>query len=131
MAIVPLAKLLAWGTEELALRVGQTLGGLLSATCTCGYYYFAWLALMSRFIFHCAVGNVVELIVGVIALAYVSLLTRPSGKLMGHSNYPDDFRRRHLCGWIQSLRPTMDCIIANLHAPYMWLAFSNAAANAS
>lgn len=32
LAIIPLAKLLAFGTEELALRVGQTLGGLLNAT---------------------------------------------------------------------------------------------------
>lgn len=30
--IVPLAGLLAFATEELALRVGQTLGGLLNAT---------------------------------------------------------------------------------------------------
>lgn len=27
LAIIPLAKLLGFGTEELALRVGQTLGG--------------------------------------------------------------------------------------------------------
>ncbi|KAF8340660.1 calcium/proton exchanger [Cantharellus anzutake] len=32
LAIIPLAKLLAWGTEELSMRVGQTLGGLLNAT---------------------------------------------------------------------------------------------------
>jgi len=32
LAIIPLAKLLAFGTEELAIRVGQTLGGLLNAT---------------------------------------------------------------------------------------------------
>lgn len=51
LAIIPLAKLLAWGTEELALRVGQTLGGLLNAT----------------------FGNVVELIVGVIALVQCKL----------------------------------------------------------
>ncbi|GAA6059745.1 hypothetical protein JCM10212_001953 [Sporobolomyces blumeae] len=47
LAIIPLAKLLGFGTEELALRVGQALGGLLNAT----------------------LGNAVELIVAIIALA--------------------------------------------------------------
>ncbi|GAA5888523.1 hypothetical protein JCM6882_008983 [Rhodosporidiobolus microsporus] len=47
LAIIPLAKLLGYGTEELALRVGQTLGGLLNAT----------------------LGNAVELVVAIIALA--------------------------------------------------------------
>ncbi|GJJ08296.1 hypothetical protein Clacol_002507 [Clathrus columnatus] len=32
LAIVPLAKLLGFATEELSLRVGQTIGGLLNAT---------------------------------------------------------------------------------------------------
>lgn len=45
-AIIPLAKLLGTATEELALRVGETIGGLLNAT----------------------FGNAVELIVGIIAL---------------------------------------------------------------
>jgi Ca2+:H+ antiporter len=31
-AIIPLAKLLGTATEELALRVGETIGGLLNAT---------------------------------------------------------------------------------------------------
>jgi hypothetical protein len=31
-AIIPLAALLSFGTEEIALRVGETLGGLLNAT---------------------------------------------------------------------------------------------------
>lgn len=46
MAIIPLAKLLAFATDELSLRVGQTLAGLLNAT----------------------LGNAVELIVSIIAL---------------------------------------------------------------
>ncbi|KAI9002593.1 calcium/proton exchanger [Hyaloraphidium curvatum] len=45
-AIIPLAKLLGTATEELSLRVGETIGGLLNAT----------------------FGNAVELIVGIIAL---------------------------------------------------------------
>ncbi|KAJ7205329.1 Sodium/calcium exchanger protein-domain-containing protein [Mycena haematopus] len=45
-AIVPLAKLLAFATDELSLRVGQALAGLINAT----------------------LGNVVELIVAIIAL---------------------------------------------------------------
>ncbi|KAG9010444.1 hypothetical protein FRB94_010407 [Tulasnella sp. JGI-2019a] len=46
LAIIPLAKLLGFATEELALRVGETLGGLLNAT----------------------LGNAVELIVSILAL---------------------------------------------------------------
>ncbi|KAK4986399.1 hypothetical protein LTR66_007879 [Elasticomyces elasticus] len=46
IAIIPLAAMLSYATEEIALRVGETLGGLLNAT----------------------FGNAVELIVSVIAL---------------------------------------------------------------
>lgn len=46
LAIIPLAKLLAFATDELSMRVGQTLAGLLNAT----------------------LGNAVELIVSIIAL---------------------------------------------------------------
>jgi Ca2+:H+ antiporter len=46
LAIMPLAGLLSYGTEEVSFRVGQTLGGLLNAT----------------------LGNAVELIVAIIAL---------------------------------------------------------------
>lgn len=46
MAIIPLAALLGFATEELSLRVGQTLGGLLNAT----------------------FGNAVELIIAILAL---------------------------------------------------------------
>ncbi|KAJ6494772.1 Sodium/calcium exchanger protein-domain-containing protein [Mycena vitilis] len=46
LAIIPLAKLLAFATDELSMRVGQTLAGLLNAT----------------------LGNAVELIVAIIAL---------------------------------------------------------------
>ncbi|KAI0087295.1 Sodium/calcium exchanger protein-domain-containing protein [Irpex rosettiformis] len=46
LSIIPLAKLLAFATDELSLRVGQTLAGLLNAT----------------------LGNAVELIVSIIAL---------------------------------------------------------------
>lgn len=46
MAIIPLAALLSFATEELAVHVGQTLGGLLNAT----------------------FGNAVEVIVSIVAL---------------------------------------------------------------
>ncbi|THH09302.1 hypothetical protein EW145_g2120 [Phellinidium pouzarii] len=46
LAIIPLAKLLALATDELSMRVGQTLAGLLNAT----------------------LGNAVELIVAIIAI---------------------------------------------------------------
>lgn len=48
IAIVPLAAMLGFATEEIALRTGETLGGLLNAT----------------------FGNAVELIVAIIALAH-------------------------------------------------------------
>ncbi|KAJ4300294.1 hypothetical protein N0V88_002967 [Collariella sp. IMI 366227] len=48
VAIVPLAALLGFATEEIALRTGETLGGLLNAT----------------------FGNAVELIVAIIALIH-------------------------------------------------------------
>ena len=46
IAIIPLAAMLSYATEEIALRVGETLGGLLNAT----------------------FGNAVELIVSILAL---------------------------------------------------------------
>ncbi|KAL1920886.1 uncharacterized protein VTP21DRAFT_11521 [Calcarisporiella thermophila] len=46
LAIIPLAKMLGYATEDVALRVGETLGGLLNAT----------------------FGNAVELIIAIIAL---------------------------------------------------------------
>ncbi|KAK4126109.1 Calcium/proton exchanger [Parathielavia appendiculata] len=48
IAIVPLAAMLGFATEEIALRTGETMGGLLNAT----------------------FGNAVELIVAIIALAH-------------------------------------------------------------
>lgn len=51
IAIIPLAGLLGFATEEASLRLGQTLGGLLNAT----------------------LGNVVELIVAILALVKCEL----------------------------------------------------------
>jgi len=51
LSIIPLAKLLAFATDELSMRVGQTLAGLLNAT----------------------LGNAVELIVAIIALVKCQL----------------------------------------------------------
>ncbi|KAF8557438.1 Calcium/proton exchanger [Imleria badia] len=51
LAIIPLAKLLAFATDELSMRVGQTLAGLMNAT----------------------LGNAVELIVSIIALVKCEL----------------------------------------------------------
>ncbi|KAK5136602.1 hypothetical protein LTR08_002616 [Meristemomyces frigidus] len=52
IAIIPLAAMLSYSTEELALYIGETLGGLLNAT----------------------FGNAVELIVGIIALTQGKIL---------------------------------------------------------
>ncbi|KAG0143821.1 hypothetical protein CROQUDRAFT_162805 [Cronartium quercuum f. sp. fusiforme G11] len=59
LAIIPLAKLLGFGTEEIALRVGQTLGGLINAT----------------------LGNAVELIVAILALVKCQLVVVQSSLL--------------------------------------------------
>lgn len=59
LAIIPLAKLLGFGTEEIAIRVGQTLGGLLNAT----------------------LGNAVELIVAILALVKCELVVVQSSLL--------------------------------------------------
>ncbi|KAH9452048.1 hypothetical protein MJO28_013513 [Puccinia striiformis f. sp. tritici] len=59
LAIIPLAKLLGFGTEEIAMRVGQTLGGLLNAT----------------------LGNAVELIVAILALVKCELVVVQSSLL--------------------------------------------------
>ncbi|CEQ41166.1 SPOSA6832_02856, partial [Sporobolomyces salmonicolor] len=68
--IIPLAKLLGFGTEELALRVGQTLGGRTSLLTRIP-------ALLDRIlitstwplVLNATLGNAVELIVAIIALA--------------------------------------------------------------
>ncbi|RMY70198.1 hypothetical protein D0864_10938, partial [Hortaea werneckii] len=52
LAIIPLAAVLSYSTEELAMYIGETLGGLLNAT----------------------FGNAVELIVSIIALAQGKIL---------------------------------------------------------
>lgn len=52
LAIIPLAAMLSYATEELAMYIGETLGGLLNAT----------------------FGNAVELIVGIIALSQGKIL---------------------------------------------------------
>ncbi|RDI76883.1 hypothetical protein Vi05172_g13125 [Venturia inaequalis] len=52
VAIVPLAGILSFATEEIAIRVGEVLGGLLNAS----------------------FGNAVELIVGIIALAHKEII---------------------------------------------------------
>lgn len=52
IAIIPLAAMLSYATEELAMYIGETLGGLLNAT----------------------FGNAVELIVGIIALTQGKIL---------------------------------------------------------
>lgn len=51
LAIVPLAALLGLGTEQIALTTSQSVGGLLNAT----------------------LGNVVELIIGAVALSKCEL----------------------------------------------------------
>lgn len=57
IAIIPLASLLAFATEELAIPLGQTIGGLLNAT----------------------FGNAVELIVSLLVVWHVNWLTILSG----------------------------------------------------
>ena len=65
IAIIPLAGLLSFATEELAIRVGETLGGLLNAT----------------------FGNAVELIVSLLALfqkKYIIVQTSLIGSMLSN-----------------------------------------------
>ncbi|KAI9316187.1 calcium/proton exchanger [Dichotomocladium elegans] len=60
IAIVPLAKLLGWATEDIALRTGEVIGGLLNAS----------------------FGNAVELIISVMALTQ-NLVTVVQASMLG------------------------------------------------
>jgi len=68
LAIIPLAAMLSFATEELALYVGETLGGLLNAS----------------------FGNAVELIVSIIALAQKKIVIVQTS-LVGTSLYHSRF----------------------------------------
>ncbi len=65
IAIVPLAAMLSFATEEIALRTGETLGGLLNATFgyACSQKYGGIVSLTQ-------LRNAVELIVAIIALVH-------------------------------------------------------------
>ena len=65
LAIIPLAAVLSFATEEIAMKLGETMGGLLNAT----------------------FGNAVELIVSA-----ASTLPHPSLTLIPHGS-PSRFRR--------------------------------------
>ncbi|GAW10023.1 Calcium proton exchanger [Lentinula edodes] len=67
LSIIPLAKLLAFATDELSIRVGQTLAGLLNATLV--RHFFCQVSMHS----HTEQGNAVELIVAIIALTQCKL----------------------------------------------------------
>ncbi|KAG6331104.1 hypothetical protein ID866_7985 [Astraeus odoratus] len=67
LAIIPLAKLLAFATDELSLRVGQTLAGLMNATLVCAL--FAVLEIVALI----SLDLGVELIVSIIALTKCEL----------------------------------------------------------
>jgi Ca2+:H+ antiporter len=62
LAIIPLAGILSFATEEIALRVGEVIGGLLNASFGCVLFPFLVSPLT-------LLRNAVELIVAIIALA--------------------------------------------------------------
>jgi Ca2+:H+ antiporter len=49
IAIIPLAAMLSYATEEIALRIGETLGGLLNAT-----FGFVYTAVFHRILLTCS-----------------------------------------------------------------------------
>lgn len=63
VAIIPLAALLSYATEEIAIRVGETLGGLLNAS-----FGFVRVVLCMESLLTIIHSNAVELIVSIIAL---------------------------------------------------------------
>ena len=83
LAIVPLASLLSFATEELSLKLGQTLGGLLNAS----------------------FGNAVELIVGFLDIAPSMPLTSPAGQYCCAQKWRDsDCAIQH--AWIYPIKHT-------------------------
>lgn len=71
-AIIPLAKLLGEGTEELALRVGQTLGGLLNA-CVTFTTSSSRIHSILKHLPRRTLGNATELIIAILALVKCEL----------------------------------------------------------
>ena len=67
IAIIPLAAMLSYCTEEIALYAGETIGGLLNAT-------FGYVFLSTSLTFADICSNAVELIVSVIALLQDQIL---------------------------------------------------------
>ena len=66
IAIIPLAAMLSYATEEIALRTGETIGGLLNATFGYGIKYASRGATPEANTSNCS--NAVELIVSILAL---------------------------------------------------------------
>lgn len=70
IAIIPLAGMLSYATEEIALRTGETIGGLLNASFgSVLKFLFVWIVILTGL--H---SNAVELIVSIIALVKKEVL---------------------------------------------------------
>ena len=63
VSIIPLASLISFGTEEIALRVGQTLGGTYLPLHTSGLELMRLAGLLNA-----SLGNAVEVILAIVAL---------------------------------------------------------------
>ena len=101
LAIVPLAKILGDATEELAVHVGQTLGGLLNAT----------------------FGNAVEMIMAVFALQE-GLIEVVQGTLLGSilSNLLLVLGCCFFCGGISRKEQTFNCQAAQVNSSLLLVA---------
>jgi len=104
VAIIPLAAILSYATEELALYIGETLGGLLNAS----------------------FGNAVELIVGVIALADGQILivqTSLIGSML--SNLLLVLGMCFFCGGINRVEQNFNLTVAQTAASLLALAIGS------
>ncbi|KAI1910343.1 hypothetical protein LOZ12_004680 [Ophidiomyces ophidiicola] len=101
IAIIPLAGMLGYATEEIALRTGETLGGLLNAT----------------------FGNAVELIVSILALfkdEFVIVQTSLIGSML--SNLLLVMGMAFFCGGVNRLEQNFNVTVAQTAASLLVLA---------
>ncbi|KAK6851353.1 hypothetical protein PG995_012475 [Apiospora arundinis] len=104
IAIIPLANMLSNATEEIALRTGETLGGLINAT----------------------FGNAVELIVAIIALIhkeYIIVQTSLIGSIL--SNLLLVLGMCFFCGGINRPKQSFNQVVAQTAASLLALAVAS------
>ncbi|KAI6116866.1 Calcium/proton exchanger [Pisolithus croceorrhizus] len=86
LAIIPLAKLLAFATDELSMRVGQTLAGLMNATlvCTLGLLIIALTKCELQIVQSSLIGSILSNLLLVLGMCFFAGGLRFSEQGFGH-----------------------------------------------